>query len=358
MDNFCHTLVGAAFGEAGLKQRTRFGNATLMISANLPDVDVLSFLTDTDPISFRRGWTHGILAQLTLPLACAAVMYAIGRLRPRHDDAEPPLHAGWLLLLSYLGVYSHVFLDFLNNYGVRLLAPVDWRWFYGDALFIADVWLWLALGVGIWLARRQRRPAPARAALAFSVCYIAAMLTSAQAARTVVSDTWREARGITPRALMVGPLPFTPFTRAVIVDAGDRYETGTFRWWPTSVTFDPEPIPKNAGHPFIKLARPSPRIREFLVWSRFPFWTITPETSGGTRVTLTDVRFMGAPARFDASIVVSAVATRIEPQPPAGAAASTGSSYPADRSRSLTAWSSGRSSLFRSASTARQIADR
>ncbi len=255
MDNFCHTLVGAAFGEAGLKQRTRFGNATLMISANLPDVDVLSFLTDTDPISFRRGWTHGILAQLTLPLACAAVMYAIGRLRPRRADAGPPLHAGWLLLLSYIGVYSHVFLDFLNNYGVRLLAPVDWRWFYGDALFIADVWLWLALGVGIWLARRQRRPAPARAALAFSVCYIAAMLTSAQAARTVVSDTWREARGIAPRALMVGPLPFTPFTRAVIVDAGDRYETGTFRWWPTSVTFDPEPIPKNAGHPFIKLAR-------------------------------------------------------------------------------------------------------
>jgi inner membrane protein len=154
LDNFCHTLVGAACGEAGLKHRTRYGNATLMIAANLPDIDVLSFLTDTAPISFRRGWTHGILAQLLLPIAFAGVMYATGRLLARrraprdgerHGDS-PPLHAGWLLLLSYVGVYSHVFLDFLNNYGVRLLSPFDWRWFYGDAAFIADVWMWLALG--------------------------------------------------------------------------------------------------------------------------------------------------------------------------------------------------------------------
>ena len=85
MDNFCHTLVGAAMSEAGLKQRTRYANATLMITANLPDIDVLSFVTDTNPISFRRGWTHGILAQLVLPVVFTAVIYALGRLRPRRD---------------------------------------------------------------------------------------------------------------------------------------------------------------------------------------------------------------------------------------------------------------------------------
>ena len=88
MDNVCHTLVGAACGEAGLKHRTRFGNVTLMIAANLPDLDVLSFFTDTNPISFRRGWTHGVVAQLVLPVAFTGVMYAIGRLRPRPDDIE------------------------------------------------------------------------------------------------------------------------------------------------------------------------------------------------------------------------------------------------------------------------------
>ena len=307
MDNLCHTLVGAACGEAGLKHRTRYGNVALMIAANLPDVDVLSFLTDTAPISFRRGWTHGILAQLLLPVVFTAVMYALGRLRPGRSDAGPPLHAGWLLLLSHVGVYSHVFLDFLNNYGVRLLSPLDWRWFYGDSVFIADLWMWLALGAAIWLSRRQRRAGPSRAGLAFVSCYIAAMLVSAQAARAVVADTWRQTSGTAPRALMVGPAPLTPFTRVVIIDAGDRYEVGTFRWWPTGVTFESDPVVKNAGHPLVKKARAqSPPIRDFLVWARFPFWTIAAE-SGGTRVTVGDVRFMSRSIRranFQASTVI------------------------------------------------------
>ena len=42
MDNICHTLVGAAMAEAGLKRRTALGSATLMIAANFPDVDVLA----------------------------------------------------------------------------------------------------------------------------------------------------------------------------------------------------------------------------------------------------------------------------------------------------------------------------
>ena len=82
MDNLCHTLAGAALGKAGLASRTRYGMATLMVSANLPDIDVAVFLTDTLPMSFRRGWTHGILAQLTLPIALAGVVWLIGRRRP------------------------------------------------------------------------------------------------------------------------------------------------------------------------------------------------------------------------------------------------------------------------------------
>ena len=278
-----------------------------MISANLPDVDVLSLLVYPYPISFRRGWTHGILAQLLLPLALTAVVYGIGRLRRRHDEHAPPLDAGWLLLLSYVGVCSHVFLDFLNNYGVRILAPFDWRWFYGDAVFIADLWLWLALGAGVWLARRQRRPRPALVALVFASCYIVAMLTSAQAARTVVADTWRQLRGTRPQALMVGPVPITPLTRVVIVDAGDRYETGVFTLWPRRLIFDPQPVPKQSGDPLVKAALAQDRyIREFLVWARFPFWTVAPQQDG-TRVTVGDVRFMSAPVRrvqFQASTVV------------------------------------------------------
>src|SRR5689334_789974 len=112
MDNVCHTLVGAAFGEAGLKHRTRFGAAALMISANIPDLDVLVFATSTPSLSFRRGITHGVAAQLLLPMLLTGVFVIAGKLKPTDDG--PPVRPWWLLLLSLAGVYSHVLLDLLN----------------------------------------------------------------------------------------------------------------------------------------------------------------------------------------------------------------------------------------------------
>jgi len=82
MDNVCHTLVGAALGEAGLKRGSRWGAAALMISANIPDLDVLVFATDTPSVSFRRGWTHGILAQLALPVLLTAAFWLLNQRRP------------------------------------------------------------------------------------------------------------------------------------------------------------------------------------------------------------------------------------------------------------------------------------
>jgi inner membrane protein len=309
MDNLCHTLAGAAFGEAGLKQRTRYGNATLMIASNLPDLDVLVFFTDTSGFAFRRGWTHGILAQAVLPVVFAATVWAIARMLAPRTGARlgRPVNFGWLLILSYVGVLSHVFLDYLNNYGVRLLAPLDWTWSYGDAVFIVDLFLWVGFGLGIWLSRRSGRVVFARGALVSAACYIAVTLVAARASRGIVADAWRDLRGTAPVELMVGPVPFTPFTRVAIVDAGDRYDVGTFRWWPASVTFEPTSVPKNDRDPAVAAARAqSPLVREFLVWSRFPAWTITP-TSEGSQVTVFDLRFMSravSGATFQATTVV------------------------------------------------------
>ena len=304
MDNVCHTLVGAALGAAGLHRRTRYASGVLMIAANLPDLDVLVFATDTLPVSFRRGWTHGVVAQALLPVLLTGAALLVGRRSPPRA-AAPPLHAGWLLALAYLGVYSHVFLDFLNNYGVRLLAPLDWRWFYGDAVFIVDPWLWLLLGGGVWLARRQLSPRPARGALLAAACYIAGMLVSAQLARGYVLDAWQAARGTAPAALMVGPVPASPLTREVIVDAGGHYETGVFTWWPLRVTWRPERVPAQRSHPGLAAAlQQSADMRGFLVWSRFPFFTTEPEGEG-TRFSVHDMRFRGRGGGFEASTVVA-----------------------------------------------------
>ena len=319
MDNLCHTLVGAAFGEAGLRRRTRFASTTLMIASNLPDIDVLVFATSVSPVAFRRGWTHGILAQLLLPIILAGLVSLLGRRRRNVVSVDSRSSAVRdvsqetafvpLLQLSYLGVLLHVGMDWLNNYGVRLLKPFSDRWFYGDTLFIIDPWLWGALGLGTLLARRRGRMRYARVALLASGVYVAAMLGGAMAARAFVADAWTAAHGRPPQRFMVGPLPITPFRRLVIVDTGEAYATGEFDWFPARVQFDRATVPKNADAPQVLTARAHPVIEAFLIWSRFPFWTLSP-VAEGTEVTVGDMRFSGrglppwARGRFGASVIV------------------------------------------------------
>jgi inner membrane protein len=289
VDNLCHTLVGAALGEAGFKRKTAYAGATLMIASNLPDVDVLVFTTSTPSVAFRRGWTHGVLADALLPIILTAIVVAIARRRGRHD-----VRPRQILLLSYVGVLLHVAMDLLNNYGVRLLMPFSQRWFYGDVLFIVDPWLWVTLGVGIWLARRWRSVKPARLSLFVAAAYVLAMIAGARAARAEIVERWQQVEGRPPQAVMVGPVPVTPLRRQVIIDAGDRYETGEFTWQPRNIRFDPDDVPKNDTDAHIGAARNAPNIRAFLVWSRFPFWTFAP-VPGGTLATVGDMRFSGGP---------------------------------------------------------------
>ena len=164
MDNLCHSLVGMALSRAGLNKRTALATSTLVIANNLPDIDVAVFATDTLAMSFRRGWTHGVLAQVDAADRAdrrdARSTIAIEQEGRRPDDrVEAPAQ---ILLLSYLGVLLHVFMDFTNSYGVRLLMPFSERWFYGDALYIVDPWLYLTLGARL-VARRRREPRVRRA---------------------------------------------------------------------------------------------------------------------------------------------------------------------------------------------------
>lgn len=301
MDNVCHALVGAAVAQAGFTRRTRLAVVTGAIAANLPDIDVLVFATEMPSVAFRRGLTHGVPAQILLPIIFAAVMWAIGRRRA--PASGPPVHFGWLLALAYAGIVTHVVLDLLNTYGVRLLSPFSERWFYGDAVFIVDVWLWLILGIGVFLAR-QGRVHPARVALACAAVYIGAMLVSGRMARAYVDEAWMARAGRPPEQLMVGPVPITPFRKSVIVDAGDHYVEGAFTWFPARVTFADDVTPQQGRHPDVEAARRDPDIAGILVWSRFPFWEIR-EVNAGTEVRVRDMRFkrLGAGSFTAATIV-------------------------------------------------------
>jgi inner membrane protein len=290
MDNLCHALAGAACAEAGLKRLTPWATGGLVISANIPDIDFMALLGDTPFVFYRRGWSHGILALILLPLLLTISIRAADRFWAARTGREPRVRFRPMLALTFLGVLSHLFLDYLNAYGIRLLTPLSDRWFYGDALFVVDPWLWLILGAGVVLARRRRSPVPAAAALGIATFYTVAMLALSSAGQAVVLRAWHDAHGTAPQGLMVGPAPLNPLRHAVILDAGDRYVLGELQWWPRRLRLPQETLLKNDQAPPVVLARQHPHIRAVLVWARFPHYAIA-ETDAGVRVSVQDLRY-------------------------------------------------------------------
>lgn len=292
MDNLCHTLAGAALGEAGLKHKTALGMGTLLIASNLPDMDVAVFATDTLAMSFRRGWTHGVLALAVLPAVFAGALLAWNRVA-----GGPRAKLTGLLLLSYVATWLHVFMDWLNSYGVRLLMPFSNRWFYGDALFIVDPVLYVIFGAAVvWsrirIARVHPAPArPARLGLAVAAVYVAVMLMSNWWARMEVRRGLDRA-GLPPETrFMVTPVFGNPLRREVIVDTGDRYEKGLL-WFEPTPHFRPTGygLDVQASDPAAQRAAQTPLFQAYLRWSRFPFYIID-RRAVGAQVHLNDFRY-------------------------------------------------------------------
>ena len=146
MENLTHSLTGIVIADAalgaGVARRTRrVFLAAGVIAANAPDLDLLYTSITPMPIGYllhHRGHTHTIVG-LLVQFAVLAVMAA-----PAARYLSPPPFLRLCVVLG-LGLISHLALDAANWYGVHPFFPIDNRWYYGDAFFIAEPWLWLVL---------------------------------------------------------------------------------------------------------------------------------------------------------------------------------------------------------------------
>ncbi|MEM7664313.1 MAG: metal-dependent hydrolase [Pseudomonadota bacterium] len=231
MDNLTHSLVGALLGQAGLKKKTGLAMPALIIGANLPDIDAACFfwLEGQEHLGFRRGITHGPPALVLLPLILAALLWAFDRWqtkRGKRPEGRLPVHFGWLFALSFIGCLTHPALDWLNVYGIRLLEPFSSQWFYGDTLFIIDVWLWALLAVSVWWSmRKQKRGGnwtkPAWIGLIVGLSYIGmnGAITNSLVARESQADVIGGEREV-----IASPVPLWFWQRETIIGEDGRYQ--------------------------------------------------------------------------------------------------------------------------------------
>jgi inner membrane protein len=292
MDNLCHSLVGAALAECGLRKRTRYATAALVIGANFPDIDVLALFGD-NALGFRRGITHGIPALILLPFVLTGILMVWNRAfprrgRPERPPLQPPLRPVELLKLSAVAIITHPTLDWMNTYGMRWLMPFDGTWTSADALFIIDPWLYLMLGAAWIVGSSYRRSGLssdglivstshrlgsrgerfARLMTRLAAVYIAAMMGLSAFGRSLAARQLG-LENPTRTELMISPVFLDSWRRQVTAEVDGAYRFGAINWRQRQVEVHPEPM-----LPQLELLDGQPhsiQLDALLDWARFPY---------------------------------------------------------------------------------------
>ena len=308
MDNLTHSLVGLMMSRAGFDRKFAHAAPLMILAANIPDVDIVMGLGGSlSYLKWHRSYTHSLAGSPLMALVPLLILMAF-RVRPT--------------LLAYffcwLGVLSHLVLDWTNIYGIRMFLPFSEQWLRLDQTDVVDPWIWamlllavaapaMARLVGSEIGGRAAK-SPKRGWAWFAILavlsYEGARFTLHSRALAILGA--HTFNGTIPKQLAAVPDRMNPlrwrgiaigenFVVNVPVDLGTDFDPTAGR-----IDYAPEPGPA------IDAARKTPAFDGFLKFNQLPFWKLTP-TPDGTRVELIDLRF-GTPSNtgFEASALVDA----------------------------------------------------
>jgi inner membrane protein len=299
LDNLTHSLVGLFLARAGFKHVTPRGTAIMVLAANAPDFDAVSwFGGPASYIHWHRNITHSLTGLPVMALLAVAIVRVLGRKEIR-----------WLpaFLIAMVAVASHLILDLTNVYGVRLLLPFSGQWTHWDLTPIIDLIIWavLLLGVaapalgrlvGSEIGERRQAPGGGWAVTALLLLSAYDYSRSVLHGRVVAMMESRIYNGLAPRR--TGAFPeANPLVWNGIAELSNAYVEV-----PVDLrqTFRPD-----AGQTFYKAERTAAiqaamqtdPFQKFLEFVQYPIWITEPATDleNGTTVRLVDLRF-GTPS--------------------------------------------------------------
>jgi inner membrane protein len=306
VDSLTHTLTAVAISHAGLNRKTRFATLTVVLGANLPDIDWVTRLDSSATcLKYHRGVTHSILGVTILALLLAWAAWTLARkARPKPGL---PLAGRWLLLAAWLGTASHLLLDFTNPYGVRLFLPFSGRWYSWDIMFIFDPLLLALLIVGLGLpmilrlASEEVGISPSadgpRWGAVFSLCALVSFWAIRDFAhrRVLAQLDAHTYSNQNPQRLGAFPAPANPFTWTGVVET----DSGYYVLPADALGEDVDPESARLFHkpepsPALDAALKTRTARIFMDFARFP-WAQVEESDQGFNVSIRDLRFISVP---------------------------------------------------------------
>jgi inner membrane protein len=305
MEPVTHALVSIALGRAGLNKMARAATPMLLVSGLAADIDWVTRLGGAS--AFLRGHrtaTHSLAGSAVIVAAVAAMAWLLGLKIPKFA-------VGWRRAIAICagGAGTHLLLDLLNSYGVKLLWPFSAKWYAWDLAYSVDSWILFFLLAGLLLPElfrlvheeigsKPERHGRRRGAIVGLACVV--LLVGGRALaheRAVALLASREYRGETPRLAAAFPRLSNPLLWSGVVETDNAVFNLEVSLVP-GLRFDPESA--NAHYKpqpslTLKNAVESPAAMAFLSFARFPLASVQPKDEG-FQVRLQDMRFAAEPA--------------------------------------------------------------
>ena len=207
MDSLTHIVLGACIGEAVAGKK--LGKKAMIIGAlaqSVPDIDFVTtfWLSDSKDIVAHRGITHSIIfAVIAILILSWLARYLFRKLR-----------LSWKLwfLIFGLNIFTHIFIDAFNAYGIGWFEPFSEKRFSFNILFVADpffsIWSFLAcLVLARFHIEHKKRKICWQLGIGISIVYLGyAVINKIIVTNYVQKDL--AAQGISTNKYLITPTPF------------------------------------------------------------------------------------------------------------------------------------------------------
>jgi inner membrane protein len=232
----------------------------LILSSLAPDFDYITRFWGMDIfLRYHRGITHGILFLFLVPLIIALIF---------------GLRKGFLYyyLLAFLGYAAHLFMDLTNQYGTRILSPLDWEKYSLDLTFIIDPYIIIGLLLSVILCKFNKKRT-------FTIALITVFLLTAYiGGRYYLQGKTRDflKETLDANTYTMYPLPNDFLRWWFVVRSDDEIKVGFADLFTQRVCVQ-ETYKLLTKDPFIEHSKETRVVNNFLYFAKYPYAQVRSE---------------------------------------------------------------------------------
>lgn len=284
MDPITHGLAGATIYNLGFKRKAAFW--VLLLSSVAPDIDYITRFWGADVfLRYHRGISHGILALFILPIIIGVLFgYRKGFF--------------YYTFLAFIGFAAHLFMDLVNQYGTRILSPLDWYQYSLDLIFIFDPYITFGLLLSLIICKFNKKRSVTIALT--TILLLVAYTGGRYYLHNETKEFLRERMDANTYTLC--PLPNDFLRWWFIAKSGNEIKVG-FADLFTQRICEQETYVISEQDPFIEMSKETRVVKNFLYFSRYPYAEVKRD-SGRITVLWRELAYSFLPGEHFVAVVI------------------------------------------------------